>query len=116
MPLSISSTCPPARSASGPRRENELLHVSLHVITALSLGSWRGKQEFISGLKDFAKSLPLRKTVSCPGFEERLHTGSCHFGIHGLMGEGKKKNQALAEGAYFQVKSAHNVIWLKNFY
>lgn len=124
-PSSMSSTCPPARFASGPRRENEQLHVSLHVITTLSLGSWRGKQEFISGLKDFAKSLPVRKTVACAGFEERfvccpittlLHAGGYHFGIHGLLGEWKRKSQAFAEGTYFQVKSAHNILWLKNFY
>lgn len=54
------------------RRENEQLHVYLYVITTSSLGSWRGKQEFVFGLKDFAKSLPVRQTVTCAGFQERF--------------------------------------------
>lgn len=57
---------------SRPRRENEQLHVYLYVITTSSLGSWRGKQEFVFGLKDFAKSLPVRQTVTCAGFQERF--------------------------------------------
>lgn len=32
---------------SGPRGENEQLHVSLNVITTLSVGSWRGKQDHL---------------------------------------------------------------------
>lgn len=61
---------------SGPRKGNEQPHVSLHVITILSLGSWRGKQKFIFGLKDFAKSLPVRNTVACAGFQEKF---VCHL-------------------------------------
>ena len=58
-------------SLSGRKKGNEQLHISLHVITILSLGSWQAKQDFISGLKDFTKSLPVRKTMARARFQER---------------------------------------------
>lgn len=103
------------------RRENEQLHVYLNVITTSSLGSWRGKQEFIFGLKDFAKSLPVRQTVTCAGFQERF----VHNFITALLQVvatlefmilwAAEEKPSIGRRAYFQEKSGHKTFCLKTF-